>query len=86
MGTSIGMKIVKWKNILIKDNITIIVDTSRTNIKAFVPFMKITIAKKSTLQGTEGEFMSVIGTQVRPTSTAKNTKEIIGRFGVQNTL
>jgi hypothetical protein len=47
------MKCGKEEDILIKDNIPRNINTARRNIQALVSLMKGTIAKKSTLLGSE---------------------------------
>jgi hypothetical protein len=41
-------------------------------IKAFVPLMKQTITDKNAWLGAERKFVFIIGSEVRPTSAAKN--------------
>jgi hypothetical protein len=73
--TRIRMEGSKRKNRFIKDNIARNINTTSGDIKAFVPFVKTTIPKKSTLLRTELQLMFIVRTKVGPTSTTKNPKK-----------
>jgi hypothetical protein len=62
------------KHVFIKDNIPGYIDPSSFNIKTLKAFMKITIAKKSTLLGPKLKFPLVVRTQILPASTTKSPK------------
>jgi hypothetical protein len=70
------------ENIFIKNNIPRDIDSSRGYVKAFKSFMEVAIAKKNTFLGTKGELMLVIGAQIWPTGTPKQTQRGIIRFGL----
>jgi len=78
--------LVKREDMFIKDNIPRYIYTARGSIKALVPFMQGTVAKKNTLRRAKSEFIFVISSQMRPTSTAKHTEQGVIGFSVKKTL
>jgi len=52
--------LVKREDMFIKDNIPRYIYTARGSIKALVPFMQGTVAKKNTLRRAKSEFIFVI--------------------------
>jgi hypothetical protein len=71
--TSIRMQFREGKIVFIKDNIARDVNTTSRHIKAFEPFVNITIAKEDTFLRPILKLMLIIGFEMRPTSTTKNS-------------
>lgn len=63
----------KRKNRLIKDNIVGDVDPSCGRIKALKAFMQIAIPEEHTLFRAEFKLMSIVGSEVLPTSASEDT-------------
>jgi hypothetical protein len=51
------------------------VNTTRWNVKTFVTHMRFAIPKKNTRDRPEGHFVSILGSKVGPTLTAKNLEK-----------
>lgn len=62
VGTGSRMKISKWKNFLIEDNIAGNIDAPCRCVKTFETFVHIAIAKKYTADRSELKFVEIIWT------------------------
>jgi hypothetical protein len=68
------MKIFERENCFIKDNIPRDVNTSTRHLKTLDPFVARTVADKDTLCGAKGKLAFIIGSQVGPAGTTKNSQ------------
>jgi hypothetical protein len=73
----------KRKDMLIKDDIPGYVNTVSGNMKAFVPFVKGTIAKEDTLFRPKFQLAFVVRAQMRPAGTPKHFEECIVRLFIK---
>ena len=80
------MKVGKGELRLIKDYIVRNIDPSSRHIKTFYALVLSTIPKKDTLFRAEHEFASVVRAKIRPTGANKNSKRLVIRFGVNESL
>jgi hypothetical protein len=77
-GASIWMKSFKGKYGLIKHHMSGNINAPYCNIKTFYPFMPRAIAHEDTLFGSESKLALIVGAQIWPTSTPKDSKRFIG--------
>jgi hypothetical protein len=72
----------KRKQVFIKKEITVNIDTTFRNIEAFEPLVHVTIAQEHTTFRSILELVSIIGPKMGPTSTPKDSHGgIVGLFG-----
>jgi hypothetical protein len=71
MGGS-GWGICEGEIRLVKNNITGNIYMIRISIKTLISFMKRAIAEEDTFFGTKGQFVFIVGAEIRATSTTKN--------------
>lgn len=68
------MKFDEGKNFLIEYDIARNIDSPSCDIKAFKTFMEAAIPKKDTFLGTKLKLVLIIGSEVGPAGTTKDSK------------
>lgn len=77
------MKLGKWKNLFIKDNIAGYINTASVNFNAFESFVRYAIAKEHALSGLELKFAIIVGPKIGPAGTTKNMQGCVVRRNIK---
>lgn len=76
----------KWKNMLMKSNISSDVNTFGGRVKTAIAMMNRTIAEKNTGCGAKIKFVTVVRAEMREALATEHAKKRVVRFAVVNML